>query len=189
MRITEVECHPVRVPGVSLPFHWRDGLAGSPAKGDGAVLRIGTDAGVEGVAMFARPGAGCCWTTWWTGCSAMSWSARIPCGGSGSGTGCGSWTASTSCRCPLLGLVDIALWDLAGRLYDQPVWQVLGGYRNSIPAYASTSTFDSSRNSSTSPTSASRSATAASSCTPGATPAATPRCAWRCANMSAVMCR
>ena len=33
--------------------------------------------------------------------------------------------------------------DLAGRHYGQPVWQVLGGYRTAIPAYASTSTFDS----------------------------------------------
>ena len=29
----------------------------------------------------------------------------------------------------ILGLVDTALWDLAGRLTGQPGWQLLGGYR------------------------------------------------------------
>lgn len=42
---------------------------------------------------------------------------------------------------PAFGLVDVALWDLAGRIANEPVWRVLGGYRTSIPAYASTSTF------------------------------------------------
>ena len=46
---------------------------------------------------------------------------------------------------PTLGLVDIALWDLAGRLAGLPTWRVLGGYRTAIPAYASTSTFASDR--------------------------------------------
>jgi L-alanine-DL-glutamate epimerase-like enolase superfamily enzyme len=41
----------------------------------------------------------------------------------------------------ILGLVDIALWDLAGRVAGQPTWQLLGGFRRSIPAYASTVTF------------------------------------------------
>jgi L-alanine-DL-glutamate epimerase-like enolase superfamily enzyme len=44
---------------------------------------------------------------------------------------------------PTFGLIDTALWDLAGRAQDLPTWQVLGGYRTSIPAYASTSTFGS----------------------------------------------
>ncbi len=34
--------------------------------------------------------------------------------------------------------VDIALWDIAGKLYDQPVYKLLGGYKESIPCYAST---------------------------------------------------
>lgn len=44
---------------------------------------------------------------------------------------------------PTLGLIDTALWDLAGRYYGEPVWRLLGGFRESIPAYASTSTFSS----------------------------------------------
>jgi L-alanine-DL-glutamate epimerase-like enolase superfamily enzyme len=41
----------------------------------------------------------------------------------------------------LFGLVDTALWDLAGRYYGAPTWELLGGFRREIPAYASTTTF------------------------------------------------
>lgn len=34
--------------------------------------------------------------------------------------------------------IDIALWDIAGKLYDAPIYELLGGYRTSLPAYAST---------------------------------------------------
>ena len=34
--------------------------------------------------------------------------------------------------------VDIALWDLAGKYYDTPVYRLLGGYKERLPAYAST---------------------------------------------------
>jgi len=38
----------------------------------------------------------------------------------------------------VLAVVDMALWDLAGRYLDQPVYKLLGGYRDEVPAYAST---------------------------------------------------
>jgi L-alanine-DL-glutamate epimerase-like enolase superfamily enzyme len=37
-----------------------------------------------------------------------------------------------------LAAVDSALWDLAGRALGQPVYKLLGGYRDSVPAYGST---------------------------------------------------
>jgi L-alanine-DL-glutamate epimerase-like enolase superfamily enzyme len=37
-----------------------------------------------------------------------------------------------------MGPVDIALWDIAGKVHDAPVWQLLGGWKKSLPAYAST---------------------------------------------------
>ncbi len=34
--------------------------------------------------------------------------------------------------------VDIALWDLAGKFYDTPIYRLLGGYKKMLPCYAST---------------------------------------------------
>ena len=34
-----------------------------------------------------------------------------------------------------ISAVDIALWDIAGKRLDQPVWRLLGGARNVVPAY------------------------------------------------------
>ncbi|ERG89285.1 MAG: L-alanine-DL-glutamate epimerase related enzymes of enolase superfamily [halophilic archaeon J07HX5] len=37
-----------------------------------------------------------------------------------------------------IGPIDIALWDLAGKHYDAPLHELLGTYRERLPAYAST---------------------------------------------------
>lgn len=37
-----------------------------------------------------------------------------------------------------IGPIDIALWDIAGKLYNAPISELLGGFRTSLPAYAST---------------------------------------------------
>ncbi|WP_406841587.1 enolase C-terminal domain-like protein (plasmid) [Streptomyces sp. AHU1] len=143
MKITHVTVHRIDVPAASPPFRWRDGLSGSAPVGDGAVLHLGTDDGVEGVALFVRPGAHATLTTLvdqvfreeLIGADPLQrewlWH-RV-------------WELDRIHELPLpaLGLIDIALWDLAGRSLGQPVWRLLGGFRESIPAYASTSTFSS----------------------------------------------
>ena len=35
-----------------------------------------------------------------------------------------------------IGALDVALWDLYGKSCGQPVWRLLGGYRDTVPAYA-----------------------------------------------------
>ena len=40
-----------------------------------------------------------------------------------------------------LGTIDIALWDLTAKLAGLPLYKVIGGARDRIPAYASTVTF------------------------------------------------
>jgi L-alanine-DL-glutamate epimerase-like enolase superfamily enzyme len=40
----------------------------------------------------------------------------------------GAWSSAMSA-------VDIALWDIKGKHYDEPVWRLLGGAQNPLPAY------------------------------------------------------
>lgn len=42
----------------------------------------------------------------------------------------------------LFGLVDVALWDLTGKALNVPVYRLLGGFRDSLPACASTVSYD-----------------------------------------------
>ena len=37
-----------------------------------------------------------------------------------------------------VGVIDICLWDIAGKLYGEPLYRLLGGTRRPLPAYAST---------------------------------------------------
>ena len=37
-----------------------------------------------------------------------------------------------------VGVIDILLWDIAGKLYDEPIYRLLGGSKKPLPAYAST---------------------------------------------------
>ncbi|MFD4599367.1 enolase C-terminal domain-like protein [Streptomyces sp. NPDC058464] len=141
MKITHVEVHRIDVPAANPPFRWREGLSGSAPVGDGAVLRIGTDEGAEGVALFARPGA---FTTLTELVDRVFREELV-----GADPFQREWLWHRvweldrihELPLPTLGLIDIALWDLAGRYHGQPVWRLLGGFREAIPAYASTSTF------------------------------------------------
>jgi L-alanine-DL-glutamate epimerase-like enolase superfamily enzyme len=38
----------------------------------------------------------------------------------------------------VIGVIDCALWDLAGRTLNTPVYKLLGAFRDKVPAYAST---------------------------------------------------
>jgi L-alanine-DL-glutamate epimerase-like enolase superfamily enzyme len=141
VRITHVETFRVPLPGPRPAFAWRRGLLGSGPDGEAAVLRIGTDEGVSGVALATRAGMAAAvedivdrvLRDELVGADPLQrehlWH-RI-------------WELDRTEEFPLpaLGLADTALWDLAGRLYGEPVWRLIGGFRERIPAYASTVTF------------------------------------------------
>jgi L-alanine-DL-glutamate epimerase-like enolase superfamily enzyme len=143
MKITHVESIRVHVPAVTPSFQWREGLAGSAPAGDGAVLRIGTDEGAEGIAFFSRPGAAVVLDDLVERVFRPELVGQDPLQREWLWHRIWELDRIHELPLPTLGLVDIALWDLAGRMHAQPTWQVLGGYRTSIPAYASTSTFSS----------------------------------------------
>src|SRR3954452_9839839 len=141
MRITQVEAHRVRIPGSDPSYAWRAGLLGAFPERDGGVLRVVSEDGAEGVALAPRPGAGVFLEDFvervlreeLMGADPLQrewlWHRM--------------WEIDRTEELPLyiLGLVDMALWDLAGRAAGQPAWQLLGGFREAIPAYASTATF------------------------------------------------
>ncbi|MEV6109626.1 enolase C-terminal domain-like protein [Streptomyces sp. NPDC051940] len=137
MRITDVSVELVDLPAQPV-FRWRRGLPGSEGPAVGGILRVHTDDGLYGEA-HTRRGAilqdlverriredllgrdpshrELLWHRLWE----LDRIEEFP--------------------IYVLGLVDTALWDLAGKAAGLPVHQLLGTYRESIPAYASTATF------------------------------------------------
>ncbi len=47
------------------------------------------------------------------------------------------WTRSRMTSVRSIGAIDVALWDLAGKIAGLPIHALLGTFRNSVPAYAS----------------------------------------------------
>ena len=45
-------------------------------------------------------------------------------------------------RMPVVGAIDVALWDLAGKAAGMPVHKLMGSFRDKIPAYASSAVLD-----------------------------------------------
>jgi L-alanine-DL-glutamate epimerase-like enolase superfamily enzyme len=121
-----------------------DPLANSPENPNAArpivILRIGTDDGIEGIAVTFYGGA----MTRGLKAAVDDLGAltigedplrlegiiaklRTAAGGSGPG---GMFTLA-------LAALDIALWDIRGKALNQPLWKLLGGARERIPTYAS----------------------------------------------------
>jgi L-alanine-DL-glutamate epimerase-like enolase superfamily enzyme len=53
------------------------------------------------------------------------------------------WRRVRSATVRSIGALDVALWDLAGKAFGQPIHRLLGTFRDRIPAYASSAVLDS----------------------------------------------
>ncbi|WP_331765990.1 enolase C-terminal domain-like protein [Embleya sp. NBC_00896] len=140
MKITSVDVVLCEEPARTPAFRWRDGLPGSEPATTSAWLVLTTDEGVRGFAPCRRGpiladvverrirpellGANPLAREW-------LWHRM--------------WELDRIEEFPIYiqGAVDDALWDIAGKVAGLPVHALIGTYRTSIPAYASTVTFDS----------------------------------------------
>lgn len=137
MKITAVEAE-VRTEPVIDQFVWRKGLPGSGTVNSVVSLTIQTDEGISGVAhgshgAIMRDIVDRRLRDELVGADPLMkehlWQ-RI-------------WELDRIEEIPIygLGLVDIALWDLTAKIAGLPLYTLIGGYRDRIPAYASTVTF------------------------------------------------
>ena len=123
MKITGLKVHVLEWD--REPYQWRDGLPPGGPMGREALLRIQTDAGVEGHSLQ------------WGGANIeeIKWKLigrdplRIE----------EIWqdmwrNLRTSTISGAIDAVDVALWDLMGKVTGQPVYRLLGGARDRLPA-------------------------------------------------------
>lgn len=138
MRITDVKAYLLPKTPPSGTFRWRKGLPGSEPFDQFAVLHIITDDMVEGFSEIRR------------GQIALDLVARrlkqLLVGEDALMKELlwkKVWEVDRIEEFPIymLGAVDIALWDITAKVANLPLYQLFGGFRTSIPAYASTVTF------------------------------------------------
>lgn len=143
MRIEDIRCYLVEEPAEEC-YRWRDGL---PHGGDGtpagatprvAYVRIDTDEGITGALRLSRGDAVCSLVV-----------RRLK-------TLIGEDPMMTEQLWRLvfeidrvedmhlehLGIVDLIAWDIKARRAGLPLYQMLGGYRRQVQAYASTVTWE-----------------------------------------------
>jgi L-alanine-DL-glutamate epimerase-like enolase superfamily enzyme len=140
MKITNVEVILENRKGVNPPFIWRKNVPGSDPDTVGAWLVVETDAGITGFASAPR------------GVIMKDYVDR-------------RFRAELIGQDPLMReylwervweldrierfapnmthVIDVALWDIAGKQANLPVYKLLGGFREKLPAYASTVTYSS----------------------------------------------
>ena len=140
MKIVDVSVHLVDEGPVEPAFRWRTGLPGSDGSHTAGWLEVRTDEGVTGYAYTRRGvilkdlvnrrirdelvGTDPLRREW-------LWHRM--------------WELDRIEEFPLYvqGVVDEALWDIAGKVAGLPVHELIGSFRESISAYASTVTFGS----------------------------------------------
>lgn len=137
MKIIAVHAYSTRTKH-AVPFVWRRGLPGSNAVNEVTWLRLVTDAGIEGWSCFARGAIAMDLIErrlkpWLIGkdplMKELLWHEL--------------WEIDRIEELPMymMGFVDAALWDITAKAAKLPLYQLLGGYRHEIEAYASTVTY------------------------------------------------
>ena len=133
MKITDIKGYALEVPG--REYQWRKGLPGEGSIRDVFFLRILTDAGIEGHCVWHHHGkimAQVCEDIFKTliGDDPLEreyiWQKV--------------WYMDRIKNMPIYaqGCLDVALWDIAGKAANMPLYRLLGAARKRIKAYAST---------------------------------------------------
>jgi L-alanine-DL-glutamate epimerase-like enolase superfamily enzyme len=141
MRIVDVKTYVLEEP-VRRRRHWARGLPPDPEVVETCWLRVLTDEGVDG---WARSDHGSIVAD-----LTRRWFLEL-CKGEDpllkERLWRKVWDVDRAEEIPIyaLGLIDTALWDLTGKVAGLPLYQLLGGTSDRIPAYASTATWPSLR--------------------------------------------
>jgi L-alanine-DL-glutamate epimerase-like enolase superfamily enzyme len=139
VKIVEVEAYAIE-NAVERPFVWRAGLPGSGEVMETTWLRVVTDEGIEGYGTIPRGAIGVDLVRRRLReiligqdplMKELLWH-RV-------------WEIDRIEELPMyaLGAADVALWDITAKVAGLPLYKLLGGYQDSIEAYASTVTFGS----------------------------------------------
>lgn len=137
MEITRVTAEVREIPIVPK-FQWRDGLAASGEKQLTAILRIETADGMVGTSRVPKGR---------TSAILVEDAIAPVLVGQDALMGERIWhllhEADRTHHFPpyFLGPVDVALWDLKGQAAGMPLYKLIGGFRDTVPAYASTVTY------------------------------------------------
>jgi L-alanine-DL-glutamate epimerase-like enolase superfamily enzyme len=137
MKIVAVHAYTIRHKTKHM-FVWRQGLIGSDPESEETWLRLVTDEGVEGWSRTPRGGIAMDLAVrrlkpWLLGKDPLMkerlWHEL--------------WEIDRIEEFPMyiMGWVDTALWDITAKVAKLPLYQLLGGYRHEIEAYASTVTY------------------------------------------------
>ena len=138
MKITHVESHIVRVP---LDEPLANGPTPKEATQAFVTLRLGTDEGVEGIGISFFGGAAMSGALK----AAIDGLAALAVGENplqierivGKLRGAAASSGPGGIFTLALSAIDIALWDIRGKVLNQPVSRLIGGFRDKVPTYAS----------------------------------------------------
>jgi L-alanine-DL-glutamate epimerase-like enolase superfamily enzyme len=135
MKITDVSVTLFRWDGLpAIGYHAMNRKAGEP--GELGLLSLKTDEGVEGLSLIGKvlSGAGA------DGQALIKYLKPVLLGQNPldrERLNQAIWRRSRLAGMAAIGAVDVALWDLAGKVAGLPIHRLLGSFRDQIPAYAS----------------------------------------------------